>query len=80
VRIVILSGSVESENMATGNFSNTGNARFFYIMGFSSGSAGFNQNFSIFESDGTIRLSWAFQHGGDYTPTTFRIDYIATDS
>jgi hypothetical protein len=80
VRIVILSGSVESENMATGNFNNTGNARGFYIMGFSSGSAGFNQNFSIFESDGTIRLSWAFQHGGDYTPTTFRIDYIATDS
>jgi hypothetical protein len=80
VRIVILSGSVESENMATGTFNNTGNARGFYIMGFSSGSAGFNQNFSIFESDGTIRLSWAFQHGGDYTPTTFRIDYIATDS
>jgi hypothetical protein len=78
-RVVLLSGDFGSTNIDTVIFENTGFSRGFYLR-FNVGGTTFNENFSIHTDDGQIRLQFNYVHGGDYTPNTFRIDYIATDS
>lgn len=79
-RVILLSGNFGETNLATAFFqTNSDPQRGFYLR-FSVGSTTFNENFSIHTDDGQVRLALAYVHGGDYTPTTFRIDYIATDS